>query len=80
MVIAAGSVINEPKRGPIVRITNQPTAGVPPKNLTNRLSKKAVKSKTGLVEATTITTITKIGSINLEVGAESIPCKSPPRK
>ena len=80
MVIAAGSVINDPKSGPMVNITNQPAAGVPPKNFTNRLSRKEVKSKTGLVEATTMTTITKMGSMNFEVGAESFPSKSPPRK
>jgi ribosome-associated protein YbcJ (S4-like RNA binding protein) len=47
IVIAAGSVINEPRRGPIVRIANHQAAGDPPPNRANRSSAPSANWRIG---------------------------------
>jgi mRNA-degrading endonuclease toxin of MazEF toxin-antitoxin module len=61
--MAAGSVMNEPKRGAIVRIDIHHAAGVlPPRPATAR-SARAASVTTGRVDASAMMTTTNKGSV-----------------
>ena len=63
MVIAAGSVMNEPRIGPIVRMASHQAAGVSRPSLATRLSADSARTTTGRVAASAMITTTKIGSV-----------------
>ena len=63
MVIAAGSVMNEPNKGAIVSIETHHAAGLWPPKPAARPSSCSANFTTGLVEAMAIITTTNIGSI-----------------
>ena len=63
MVIAAGSVINDPSSGPIVRIVIHHAAGVPRPRLATRLSTASASSMIGRVDASAMMTTTNRGSV-----------------
>src|SRR5690349_13468487 len=63
IVIAAGSVMNDPSSGPIVRIATHQAAGVaPPMDATLR-SAASAKPTIGRVEASAMITTTNSGSV-----------------
>ena len=63
MVIAAGSVMKEPRTGPIVRIATHHAAGVAPPAAATRLSACSANPMTGRVAASAMMTTTNIGSV-----------------
>ena len=63
MVIAPGSVMNEPSSGPTVRIVIHHAAGVPPPRLASRRSVASASSTIGRVDASAMITTTNIGSV-----------------
>ncbi len=65
MVIAAGSVINEPSSGPTVRIVNQNAASVPPKRPATFHIMDSASFRIGLVEASVMITTTNAASVKL---------------
>ena len=62
MVIAAGSVIKDPRRGPMVRMESHHANGVFPPNAANRERQLSAKRRMGLELAMAMMTKTKIGS------------------
>jgi hypothetical protein len=63
MVIAAGSVTNEPRAGPIVRITTHHAAGVAPPIRATCRSADSANPMMGRVDASAMITTTKTGSV-----------------
>ena len=63
MVMAAGSVMNEPSSGATVRITNHHAAGVPPPRLASARSHDSASVMIGRVEASAMITTTNSGSV-----------------
>ena len=63
IVIAPGSVINEPSKGPKIKIVSQVEAMVSPPNEANRWMARSASRVTGRVEARAIMIVTKIGSV-----------------
>ena len=65
MVMAAGSVINEPNNGPAVRRVNHQAVSVPPSKLATLHMMDSVSFKIGRVEARVIITTTNSASTKL---------------
>ena len=65
MVMAAGSVMNEPSKGPIVRIANHHAAGVAPPKSANFFKDPSANWRIGRELAIAMITTTKIGSVKL---------------
>jgi hypothetical protein len=63
MVMAPGSVMNEPSSGVRVRITSHQAAGVPPPRLASRRTIDSAKLTIGRVEASAMITTTNSGSV-----------------
>jgi hypothetical protein len=63
MVIAAGSVMNEPSTGPMVRIASHHAAGVARPIPATRRSADSASPTTGAVDARAMMTTTKMGSV-----------------
>ena len=63
IVIAAGSVMNEPSTGPIVRIAAHQAAGVPPPAAATRRRADSANPMTGRVDASAMMTTTNRGSV-----------------
>ena len=63
MVIAAGSVMNEPSSGPIVRIVIHQAAGVAPPALATFRNAVSANPMIGRVEAKAMITTTNSGSV-----------------
>ena len=63
MVIAPGSVMNEPRSGPTVRMLNHHAAGEPPPRRAMRRSAPSASSTIGRVDASAMITNTKSGSV-----------------
>ena len=63
MVIAAGSVMNEPSTGPTVRMATHQAAGVPPPADARRRSAASANPMTGPVAARAMITTTNNGSV-----------------
>jgi hypothetical protein len=55
--------MNDPRRGPTVRIVTHHAAGVPPPASAIRLSAASAKPTTGRVEASAMMTTTNSGSV-----------------
>ena len=69
MVMAAGSVMNDPSTGPRVRMaSHQATGREPPRRATERMRPSA-KVRTGRVEARAMITTTNRGSVKLTVSS-----------
>ncbi len=63
MVIAAGSVMNDPSRGPMVRIVSHQAVSEPPNSRATRLMAASLSFRIGRVEASTMMTTTNIASV-----------------
>ena len=63
MVIAAGSVMNDPKMGPMIRMVAHQAAGVAPPALATRRSADSANPTIGRVAARAMITNTKSGSV-----------------
>jgi hypothetical protein len=63
MVIAAGSVMNDPSSGPSMRMASHHAPGVPPPRLATRRSADSARPTIGRLAASAITTTTKSGSV-----------------
>jgi len=63
MVIAAGSVTNEPSSGPTMRIVTHQAAGVAPAIAAMRRSAASANPITGRVDASAMITTTNNGSV-----------------
>ena len=63
IVMAAGSVMNDPITGPIVRIVTHHAAGVPPPAFAMRRRPASAKPITGRVDASAMMTTTNMGSV-----------------
>ena len=63
MVMAAGSVMSEPRTGPMVRIVSHHAAGVPRPRPATRRSADSASPTIGAVDASAMITTTKIGSV-----------------
>jgi hypothetical protein len=67
MVMAAGSVMNDPSNGPTVRIATHHAAGVAPPMLATLRSAASANPMMGRVDASAMMTTTNIGSVKLTV-------------
>ena len=65
MVMAAGSVINDPRMGVMVRAANHQAAGVPPKSFATLSTIDSAKRTTGRVAAMAMIMTTNMGSVKL---------------
>ena len=63
MVIAAASVMKEPRSGPMVRMASHQAAGVPPPRLAMRRTTASASDTRGRVAASAMTTTTKSASV-----------------
>ena len=63
MVIAAGSVMNDPRIGPMIRMLAHQAAGVPRPALATRRRAASAKPTIGRVAASAMMTTTKSGSV-----------------
>ena len=63
MVIAAGSVMKEPSRGPIVSVANHQAAGVLPPSAATLPIARSARTMIGRVEASAMMTTTNSGSV-----------------
>jgi hypothetical protein len=72
MVMVAGSVINEPSRGPMVRMTSHQAAGVDPARAATLARHPSAKRNTGRELAIAITTTTKTASAGSAVAASPV--------
>ena len=63
MVIAAGSVMNEPIIGAIVRIATHHAAGVAPPRRATACSERSARPMIGRVDASAMMTTTNSGSV-----------------
>ena len=63
IVMAAASVMNDPKSGPAIRIEAHHAAGVQRPTLATFRSDDSAKAMIGRVAASAITTTTKTGSV-----------------
>ena len=61
--MAAGSVMNEPSRGPIVRVVNQNAESEPPSRLESFSMMDSAILRIGRVDARTMITMTNAGSV-----------------
>ena len=67
IVIAAGSVMNDPSSGPTVRMVNHQAAGVQPPRFAIRFSADSAKTTIGRVDASAMITTTNIASVKTTV-------------
>jgi hypothetical protein len=67
MVMAPGSVINEPRIGAMMRMVSHQAAGVFFPRAATQLMQDSAKRNTGRVEAMAMITKTKSGSVKLTV-------------
>ena len=63
MVIAPGSVMNDPNRGPMVRIDSHQAAGVQPPIAATRRNAASANAMIGRVAVRAMITTTKSGSV-----------------
>jgi hypothetical protein len=63
IVMAAGSVMNEPRSGPTVRMASHHAPGVPPPRRASRPSAATAKPTIGRVDEIDMITTMKIGSV-----------------